>query len=181
MIDITLLHPIIVHFTIALFSVAVVLDILAYFTKKESFHTAAWINLIVAGSAAIFTVISGLLAEANVPHNDAAHEIMETHETLGFFVLGAILILLTWRIFLKGRFPAKGALWYVAIGVTGLVLMFTGAYYGGEMVYVHGVAVKAVPISHDEAGHHHSSEAESPSGVKKSGTHVHKDSSVHEH
>ena len=33
--------------------------------------------------------------------------------------------------------------------------MFTGAYYGGEMVYTHGVAVKAISLKKSEAGHPH--------------------------
>ncbi len=159
MIDITLIHPIINHFTIALFSVSVVLDIVAKITQKEKLHYAAWINLLLAGFAAILSVISGLVAANNVPHNDKVHEIMSTHQAIGFVVLGAVLLLLIWRIVLKGAFPIKASLLYIIIGLTSLGFMFTGAYYGGEMVFRHGVAVKAVqmeePNNHDHGENHH--------------------------
>lgn len=155
MFDITLIHPKVVDFTIALFSMAVLLDIIGKIAKNEKFYWAAWINLAFAGVAAVLSVVSGLLAANNVPHSDAAHQIMETHETLGFIVLGAILALLAWRIFLKGKFPVKAAWLYLLIGVAGFGVMATGAYYGGEMVFTHGVAVKAAPVSEHEAGHHH--------------------------
>ena len=146
MFDVTLFHPKVVHFTIALFSLAVLFDLLGMIFKKEYFHRTAWLNLIFASAAGIVTVLTGLLAEANVVHNDAAHEIMETHETVGYFVLGAILILFIWRLVLKGEFPYKASYIYVILGAAGVGLMFTGAYYGGEMVYTHGVAVKAISL-----------------------------------
>jgi len=80
---------------------------------------------------------------------------METHETIGFIVLGIILLLLVWRIILKGG-PVQRLSWlYLLLGIGGVGLMVYGASLGGEMVYTHGVAVKAVPVSEAEAGHHH--------------------------
>jgi len=155
MFDLTLIHPKLVHFTIALFSMSVFFEIAGLLTKKTIWQKAAWLNLVFAGAAVIATVLSGLLAANNVAHNDAAHEIMETHETIGFIVLGVILLLLVWRIFLKGKAVQKFAWLYLLLGLGGVGLMLTGAYLGGEMVYIHGVAVKAVPVSEAEAGHHH--------------------------
>jgi uncharacterized membrane protein len=160
MFEIALFHPKVVHFTIALFTVSVLLDLLGIVFKKEKFKIAGWYNLVLAGTAAIITVITGLLAEANVAHNDAAHEIMEKHETIGYMVLGFILVLLIWRIMLKGNFPQKLSVVYLGLALAGLGTMFTGAYYGGEMVYTHGVAVKAVPVTETVAGHNHFGEGE---------------------
>lgn len=197
MFDLTYLHPIVVHFTIGLFVLSVLFDILGAITKKEKFKIAGWLNLLFAGAAGIVTVIAGLIAESRVPHVEAAHEIMETHETLGFITLGSILLLLVWRLFLKGKLPQKALALYLFIGIAGLGVMFTGAYYGGEMVYTYGVAVKAVPVS-EEAGHHHEGDNahEEKPGIEKmrqdSGKvkilpkeeqkgHKHKDGSEHVH
>jgi len=155
MFDLTLIHPMLVHFTIALFTMSVFFEITGLLTKKAIWQKAAWLNLVFAGAAVIATVTSGLVAADNVGHNDAAHEIMETHETIGYIVLGLILLLLIWRIFLKGA-PVRRFIWlYLLLGLGGVGLMSVGAYMGGEMVYTHGVAVKAVPVSEEEAGHHH--------------------------
>lgn len=191
--DITLFHPIVNHFTIALFVLVVLLDSLGLITKKEYFHTAAWINLIFATIAGILSLITGLLAEANAPHVDAAHEILETHETLGFIIVVSILVLFIWRMVLKGKFPAKAMILYLLIGLAGVGIMIRSSFLGGELVFVHGVAVEAVPVSHEEAGHHHEQELGEQSnqrmGVedslkkveKQKEIHVHEDGSTHIH
>lgn len=192
--NITLFHPIVNHFTIALFIMAVLLDVLGLFTKKEYFHTAGLINLIFGAISGLLSLITGLLAAANVPHDEAAHEIMETHEILGYIIVGTILILLFWRLVLKGKFPDKAMILYLLIGVAGIAVMIRSAFLGGELVFVHGVAVEAVPVSEEEAGHHHDHGAQSEEmnhhetdqdsikgDEKKKEVHVHEDGSVHEH
>lgn len=181
--DITLFHPIFNHFTIALFVMVVLLDILGLITKRKYLHTAAWINLIFAVISGVLSVITGLLAEANAPHVDAAHEIMETHETLGYIILASILILFIWRLVLKGGFPAKAMILYLLIGLAGVGVMIRSAFLGGEMVFVHGVAVEAVPVSHEEAGHHHGDEssAQPDTADQQKEVHIHEDGSTHVH
>jgi uncharacterized membrane protein len=169
MFDITLLHPKVVHFTIALFSVSVLFDILGLITKKRYFQSAAWLNLILAGAASVVTVISGLLAASNAAHDEAAHQVIEIHEKIGFIVLGIILVLLLWRILLRGRFPVRLSFLYVVLAVVGVGFMFTGAYFGGELVYTHGVAVKAVPVSKEEAEHKHKAEGNDHGAIRVEG------------
>ena len=157
--NIALLHPIVNHFTIALFIVAVVLDIIGLLTKKEYFHTAGWINLVFAAISGVLSLITGLLAEGKVTHSEAAHEIIETHEALGFVIVGCIVVLLVWRLVLKGKFPVKAMILYLLIGLAGIGVMIRSAFLGGELVFVHGVAVEAVPVNPEEAGHHHEHES----------------------
>ncbi len=160
MIEIYLIHPVLVHFTIALFSLSVLFDILGRIFKKDSFHVAAWLNLIGGGVAVIATVIFGVIAESRAPHTDAGHALIETHETIGFIVLGIILVLAIWRFFLKGKLPVKGLAIYFVIAILGVFLMFVGAYYGGEMVYTHGYGVKATAATTEESAPHAHDEAE---------------------
>ena len=155
MIEIYLIHPVLVHFTIALFSLTVLLDILGKIFKKESFYIAAWFNLFGAGLAVIATVIFGLIAESWAPHTDAGHALIGTHKTLGFIVLGIVLFLAIWRFILKGKPPIKGLAIYFIISILGVFLMFAGAYYGGEMVYTHGYGVKATAATEESAPHAH--------------------------
>ena len=158
MIELYLIHPILVHFTIALFSMSVLFDVLAKLTKKQGLHSAAWYNLVFASLSVIATVIFGLIAEARAPHTDAGHALLKTHETLGFIVMGIILILVIWRIILKGKLPLKGLVVYLSVAILGVGLMFVGGYYGGEMVYTHGYGVKSstqrTAHVHDESETH---------------------------
>ena len=149
------IHPILVHFTIALFTTSVVFDIIGYLTKRESLKSAGWWNLLFATIAAVPTIITGLLAESSLPHTDEAHRLMEIHETLGFIVLGTMVILLVWRSLNRGSLPARLTGIFLLLGVIGVGVITTGGYYGGEMVYTHGMGV-APMMESMMAGHNHS-------------------------
>lgn len=138
-------HPLVVHFTIALFAVSVLCDLLGWLFKKESLHTVGWWNLLFGFFGALTTVVTGLVAEGSVGHNEAAHAIMQTHKTLGLIVLGTMAALFLWRVIRRGQIPQKLLMVYLLIGVAGVGVMTAGAYYGGELVYTYGVAVRAVP------------------------------------
>jgi uncharacterized membrane protein len=143
MIGIYLFHPMVVHFTIALFSFSVLMDILGLIMKKDSFHVASYYSLITSGIAVIFTVIAGVIAEGMVKISPAAQNIFEIHEKIGYSVFTIILSLAIWRIVLKGKMPVKGLTLFFVISVIGVIIMTIGGYFGGELVYTHGIAVKA--------------------------------------
>jgi uncharacterized membrane protein len=162
-------HPILVHFTIALFFTSVVLDVIGYLAKKESLKIVGWWNLLLAGIFAVPTVITGLVAEASLPHTDEAHRLMEIHKILGLIVLGALILLVIWRGFNRGALPARLSGLFLLVGIVGLSVMVAGAYYGGEMVYVHGMGVapmmEQMASGHDHSEHEHiGEEAEAARG-----------------
>lgn len=158
-------HPLVVHFTIALFFISVLCDVLGWLLKKESLHTVGGWNLIFGFFGAIVTVATGLLAERSVGHNDAAHAIMETHKTFGLILLSLMAALFLWRIFRRGQIPQKLLAVYLFIAVLGVGVMSMGAYYGGELVYTHGVGVRAIPKTAD---HEHESNGRQDHGAPSS-------------
>jgi len=153
-------HPMFVHFPIALLSVGLLFDILGLLLKRASLKNAGWWCLIVGVAGAIGAATTGLLAEESVPHSDAVHSIMETHETVGLIAAGTFAALLLWRAFNRGRLPGKTALLriYILAAVVGVGVMFYGGYLGGVMVFEHGVGGTAVTFKeeHDHGeGHNH--------------------------
>src|SRR3990172_5092198 len=136
------IHPMMVHFTIALLSAGFLCDFLARFTRNESLKNASWWNRLFGFFAIIPTALTGWLAARSTPHSDAAHEIIEIHETLGFTALGIFAVLFLWMILIRvnvaTRFIALSTvLWLIGVGV-----IFAGGYYGGKLVYEFGVGVK---------------------------------------
>ncbi len=132
------IHPLFVHFPIALLILAGVLDAIAVVRRDESLHRAAWFTLFFGVLAMIATVVTGLRAEDTVAHGGAAHELMERHEFYAFTLLGVAVAALLLR-----PKPAKGRRWMIGTVVAEIALLWplvvaTG-YYGGEMVYGHGV------------------------------------------
>jgi uncharacterized membrane protein len=142
--NITLLHPMTVHFTLALFIVAVLLDVLGKATKRSQLHTAAFINLVLAGLFAVATVAAGMAAEVRLLISHPVHQVLDTHKLLGFSAFGGIVLLLGWRLAHRGAFPQRHAVPYLAAGILTAGLATGAGYFGSELVYMHGVAVQAV-------------------------------------
>lgn len=142
--DVRHLHPIFVHFTIALIVVFVLLDFIGLFTRNPAYHFAAWINLIIAAIFTVATVAAGMAAEVMLKPSVAAHDTLDVHRTLAFAVSGVLALLLIWRIALRGRFPKKGGAIYGAMGILAIALTAGTGYYGGEMVYQYGAGVRII-------------------------------------
>src|SRR3989304_7249683 len=127
------LHPMIVHFTISLLTIGFLCDLLAKFTKNESLKNAAWWNLLFGLLAIIGTALTGWLAARSEPHTEAAHEIIEIHETLGFSALGIFAVLLLWRILIDVNIFTKFVVLSTVLWLIGVGVIFAGGYYGGEL------------------------------------------------
>ena len=138
------LHPMAVHFSIALFVVAVLLDGVALVGKKPQYHWPASINLTLALVAATATVVAGMTAEVAVRVSHEVHQTLDVHKLLGFSGFGIVLLLCAWRFALGGQFPQRAALLYCVLSLAGLGVIGGAGYYGGELVYNHGVGVRAI-------------------------------------
>jgi uncharacterized membrane protein len=140
------LHPVMVHFAIALFMIAVLLDVTAVVTSRRDFHRAAWLNLVVAAVAAVAAVASGMTAETGLKPTHAAHQTLDLHKLLAFASLGGILLLFAWRYVLRGQFPQRGVVLYLAVSLASAGAIGGAGYYGGEMVYRHGAGVRMIDL-----------------------------------
>lgn len=143
-VDLRRLHPITVHFAIALFVIAALLDLAAVVTGKREYHRVAWVNLVLAAIAAVAAVAAGMTAEVLLKPTHEAHQTLDVHKLLGFTSLAGILLLSIWRFALRGQFPQKGAILYIVLSLTGVGVISGAGYYGGEMVYGHGAGVRAI-------------------------------------
>lgn len=159
------IHPYFVHFPIAILSVGLLWDLLGILFKKESLKNAGWWAQLFGTVAITITVFTGLVAVNTIPHNEASHEIMETHETIGLIAGGVFILLFVWRSILKKMLPSKNLhqLIYLAIGGLAVLTMLYGAHLGGKLVYEFGVGGSAVQQptqihQHDEANEDHEHE-----------------------
>ena len=148
-------HPIFVHFTVGLLSVATILHVAALLTSKPELRsqlqiTGRW-NLWIGVLISIATVLAGWFAYNSVNHDTASHLVMTQHRnialvTMGFFVLMAIW---SWLGYRKGLVISWlfTILLLVAINVLAVIV-----WYGGEIVYRHGLGVMSLPEP-DKHGH----------------------------
>ena len=155
------IHPLLVHFPIALIFVIVVCDLIGMILRKESFVFTGTIVTVFAALGAGAAVLSGLIAEESVEESEQVESLIETHESLGFVYLGLILFLLIYRLALRKRLSGMTGWIAVIISVAAAVVVSIGGYIGGEMVYRYGTGVAAVQGASDsEIDDHESEEAE---------------------
>jgi uncharacterized membrane protein len=168
------IHPLFVHYPIALFTAFFVAEFFGVVLKNEDFRCAASFCLYLGTIAAVFTVAAGYYAAATVEHSEKVHAIMENHEGFGVTVLIIAAVLSAWRLYVRRKFSPKLQLAHLALAFILAVVIALGADLGGLMVYKYGVGGQAVKIeralhlkagdSHDadasadehgETGHHH--------------------------
>ena len=133
------LHPLIVHFPIALLLTALLCDVLALALRRPQIHRIALWNLCLGTVGAGAAVFTGLRAADVAKHSFEIWEIMERHERLGITTLVLGVVIAGWRLVTRDRLtPRVRTLTIVGMMVMAAVLG-TGAYLGGRMVYEFGV------------------------------------------
>ena|SRR5687768_6628581 len=158
------LHPAIVHFPIALISVAAIFAVLSLFRNKDIFRRIAFWNLLIGTLGALAAVLTGLIELKHLVHDDAIHTILEKHEFTGFAILILSIAILTWFWIRKNKFGKKEYSVWVLFLVLGLAMVSYQGYLGGRMVFEKGAGVKpmesqlkksAVSHSHSKSVHDH--------------------------
>ena len=147
-------HPLLVHFPIALLTAFLVVELLMVIFKKGNLESVASWMLYLGTLGAMAAVAAGWIAAESIPHGSAVHDVMETHETIGFSVLALAVVLSLWRLFAGAPGSVMGRALHLFLAFVMVGLLTAGADLGGLMVYKYGVAVKAVPQpeNHDHSG-----------------------------
>ncbi len=152
------IHPLFVHFPIALLLESVAFYFLGTFLKKEELLRAGKWALYFGTLSAAVTVWTGLEAAKTVSHAGDVHGIMMIHQYFGFAVLALSLILSAWIFFSKSSIPSKGRIAFLAILVLLAGILTQGADFGGRMVFLHGVGVGRKSMQSEEEPHAHDHE-----------------------
>jgi uncharacterized membrane protein len=135
------LHAALNDLPVGLLLAAVLFDLLAVVTKRQSFRLlGVWIMLVGAIAGAV-AVLSGLQAEEHISHGDAVHRVMETHEQLGLITLGLFGVLTLWRIARERRMEAQERALSVVLSIVGVGFLVATGVYGGKLVFEHAAGV----------------------------------------
>lgn len=148
------IHPVFVHFPIALFPATLLFYFVGIIWKKEKFIFAGRISLTLAVLSAGITVLTGELAEESFPHNDTVHNMMMTHEKIGITVLVCGSILWFWSFWLD-KISRKGKIFFLSLLLFTTLLVLQNGDLGGRMVFVEGASVKSQPAPIHLHEHHH--------------------------
>jgi uncharacterized membrane protein len=135
------LHAALNDLPIALLLAAVLFDLLALATRRQSFRQVSFWTLIVGAVGGTAAVLSGLQAEEGISHGDAVHRVMETHELLGFVTLGIFGVLALWRLVRENKMGSFERTLSVIISLAGAGVLFATGVYGGKLVFEHAAGI----------------------------------------
>jgi len=153
-------HPVFVHFTVALLSVATGLFILLQLfgsrlpenLRQQLTAVARW-NLWLGAAITIITVAAGFHAYNTVAHDAPSHAAMTDHRNWALATAPLFIGIALWSIVSVWRGKALGWAFIIALLIAQLLLLST-AWRGGEVVYRYGLGVMSLPQS-EGAGHTH--------------------------
>src|SRR5438874_11230934 len=134
-------HAVLNDLPAALLFVAVLFDVAAALTKRESLMWAGIWTLwagVIGGWAA---VVAGKLASDTIEHGEAIHEIMEKHENMALLTMALFTVVLAWRLIRRFQMPAQELAFTRMLSIVGLLgLLWTGVL-GGRLVFRHAAGI----------------------------------------
>jgi uncharacterized membrane protein len=138
------LHPVLTHFPIALFTVGLLFDLLAVLLKNTRLENVGWWSQVSGSVGLAAAIVSGLLAKSAIQIPGQAISTFETHEQIAFLVAALAASLLLWRISSLMLLPPRMKTVYLLLMAIMVVVMWIGAWYGGELVYSFGTGVRMI-------------------------------------
>jgi uncharacterized membrane protein len=136
------IHPMVVHFPIALLSTSVLTDALAMGRWRHQELRVTSLSMLLIGLAgAIVAVITGSLAEHAAERSGVPEQVLELHEALGFSSLWVFAGLLGLRIAEARGWVRQRPLLSLALGLVAVIVLFAASYYGGSLVYEFGAGM----------------------------------------
>ena len=154
MISLEHIHPILVHFPIVLFLLAVLINFLVLVRKDDlaatsCLSTTGFYTLLLAAVAAIAAAVFGDIALDKAVELGFDKASLEEHEELGLATLWIMLGLASWQLLARWRHMHLSGIrgWlFFAVALAGSGVLLTAAYHGGKLVYGLGVNVSPVHL-----------------------------------
>lgn len=145
------LHPMLVHFPLALLPVALLFLLLAWWRGGERWLFAAKTCLIAGAIGSLVAAVTGWNAGESIPHNEEIHLMMETHKYAAIIALIAATMLAVWsRWITLGNRRILG--WFVGALALANGLLVSVGDLGARMVYQKGAGViPAIGIVHEDS------------------------------
>ena len=135
------IHPMVVHFPIALLLASTLFDALAFRWRSQQFRDTSLSLLVLGILAAGVAVLTGHFAEETVERSGIPKQAIEIHEELGGSVFWVFLGLLGLRLASFWGWIREQPRLVLIIGLGGGLLLMIASYFGGDLVYRFGAGV----------------------------------------
>ena len=129
---ITDLHLLVIHFPIALLSIAVLFDFLFYFTRKEDLVGASWWTMFFGVISCFIAVITGFVSDSLYEHLFSTFPLWENHGIVQIVSFLLFILLFYMKIYHSKIIKHYPVMYLVISGVFVLIL-FYGAHLGAVL------------------------------------------------
>ena len=141
---IDVIHPIIVHFVIAMTLIAVFFDILGILIKKSNLFEVSFLNLIVATIAIFIAIIFGQIEAGLANPYGSSKDILNFHSTIGWSLAAILSIITGWRYVSRQNNPNNLSIGFLFVDVMLALLVCIQVYLGDKLVWIYGL--HTVPV-----------------------------------
>ena len=126
------IHPLVIHFPIALLSTGFLCDLISCVLKNKGLEKAGWWNLVFGTVSSVFALITGLLMDMGSSPGliDEPFPIYENHAMLQIMVVCAFLALLIWRFQNYNFGNTKTKYIYISLLGIAVAILFYGSHLG---------------------------------------------------
>ena len=138
------IHPIVVHFVIAMALITVLFDVIDVISGKKNLFEVSFWNLIVATIAIFVAIIFGQVEAGLANPYGASRDILNVHSTIGWSLAGVLALLTGWRYVARQKDPANLPRGFLVLDLVLAGLVITQVYLGDQLVWVYGL--HTVPV-----------------------------------
>jgi uncharacterized membrane protein len=138
------IHPIIVHFVIAMVVFSFFCDVVGYLTRNHRLFEVSFWNLFVASVSIFLAVMFGQF-EAGIANAYAAVQpILNLHTITGWSLSAIVVAITTWRFVIRSRDPLRVPPIYLGAAMFLVCLVTFQTVLGSRLVWVYGLHVAPV-------------------------------------
>ena len=141
---IDVIHPIVVHFVIAMALGAVVFDFVGIIFKKPNLFEVSFLNLTVATIAIFIAIVFGQIEAGLSNPYGVSRDVLNYHSTIGWSLAGVLSVITGWRYVSRQSNPQFLSKGFVFVDVILAVLVCTQVYLGDMLVWIYGL--HTVPV-----------------------------------
>ncbi len=138
------IHPIVVHFVIAMVLFAIVCDAIAYFTKNTRLNEVGWWNMVFATLSIFIAIIFGQVEAGLATPYPAATGDLNLHTLIGWGLSVVLATITGWRYIIRLQSPDRLPTAYLGMNAILAIIVVFQTYLGDKLVWVYGLHTEAV-------------------------------------
>lgn len=138
------MHPIVVHFIIAMVFFSFFCDVVGYFTRNHRLYEVSFWNLVVASVSIFIAILFGQFEAGLAPTYTAVKQTLNLHTLIGWSLSVVLVGITSWRYVLRNRNPTKVSPIYLGVATVLVCLVFFQMILGTRLVWVYGLHVEPV-------------------------------------